>query len=184
MGRAQPTDAFLQTVHYAGNIQIAASIFLALGLVLSLGLSALTVLRGAPRPASEPGPVVTRDSEAKNAPEASARVQAASARRPGVAASYVTLALLFCLYMGAAFQVLAQFFGVLAFTINPTPNGADATASQHKRHFNHFSADEWVMDEALTTYATIAWMAAVLAALAATAVFERPRLYSLRIQSQ
>src|ERR1700733_10601676 len=40
--------------------------------------------------------------------------------------SWITLLLCVCLFLGAALQLLAQFLGVLAFTVNATPTPLQA----------------------------------------------------------
>jgi hypothetical protein len=72
-------------------------------------------------------------------------------------------------------QVLAQFFGVLGLTVNATPNAGDASQDQPDTTSDNFVAQDWVIDKALSTYATIAWTSALLCALIATSIFRRPR---------
>ncbi|KAF1950577.1 hypothetical protein CC80DRAFT_229143 [Byssothecium circinans] len=155
-------------VHYAGNLQIAASVFITLGLILSLALAALAVLRVPP-------------SSSLSESEAVSNPLAVEGRRSSSVLAYTPVVLVFFLYIGAVLQVLAQFFGILGLIVNPTPNGGDATASQHKKLLNNFAAHEWVMDKGLTTYATVAWTSAVLCAVIATAVFRRSRVHTIKI---
>jgi hypothetical protein len=81
--------------------------------------------------------------------------------------SGVVVALLSFLYIGAVLQLFAQFFGVLGLTVSASPNARNANGDQQNTLLNNFDAADWVMDVALSRYATVAWTAALAAAVAA-----------------
>ncbi|KAA6408755.1 MAG: hypothetical protein FRX48_07098 [Lasallia pustulata] len=62
-------------------------------------------------------------------------------------------------YSSALLQLLAQYFGPPGLTISATPSGADAAANKYslKAPRNNFAAHDWVIDKALSSYATLAW---------------------------
>jgi hypothetical protein len=86
------------------------------------------------------------------------------------------VALLTFLYIGAALQLFAQFFGVLGLTVSASPSGRDANGYQTDYLLNNFDAADWVIDVALSRYATVAWTAALAAAAVATVVFKKPSI--------
>lgn len=153
-----------QQVHYAGNLQIAASLFITLGLILSLALALFPFLNRSPSSPTEP-----KDP----APEPS------TPRSKGGIKLYTVFFFLFCLYAGALLQLLAQFFGVLGLTMNATPTAADVTGNQPNGTLSNFAAQAWVIDRALSAYATVAWTAALMCAAVTTAAFRTPRLIKL-----
>ncbi|KAI9857979.1 MAG: hypothetical protein M1813_007949 [Trichoglossum hirsutum] len=140
-----------QEVHYAGNLQIASSFFITLGLIVTLTLAAVSILS------------VSRTSESEAAP------------RPYPFIHPLVSFLLFCLYVGALLQFIAQFFGVLAFTINATPT-PDQT---RQKNGDDFGVNEWVIDKALSAYATVAWTSAVACALVVASGYRRSKFEKL-----
>lgn len=88
---------------------------------------------------------------------------------------YLALILLLSLYTGAILQILAQFFAILALTINATPSPAQATQNGSAE----FGASAWTMDKALTAYATVAWTTALACALLTGYLYRTPRFAKL-----
>jgi hypothetical protein len=86
--------------------------------------------------------------------------------------SWITLLLCVCLFLGAALQLLAQFLGVLAFTVNATPTPLQAAQG----NTFDFGASTWILDVALTSYASCAWVFALFAAGLVGFVWRVPRL--------
>ena len=166
-----------RSVHYAGNLQIAAAIFVSLGLCMTLALSLIT-MRLAVRPSkrsSSPAEVSTATVD--DLAEQNSLQSPYSKHLPHT--PYVVAVLLACLYIGAVTQVLAQYFGVLGLTVNATPNADTAVGTVHDSDYNHFVADSWAVGQGLSTYATIAWTSALSCAAVATLVLRTPRFAKL-----
>lgn len=89
---------------------------------------------------------------------------------PYVAASSVCL-----LCIGAALQVIAQFFGVLALTLNASPVPDDISNDTN----GAFGANSWVIGVALSTYATVAWTTALITAGLVILTYRLPRIEKL-----
>jgi hypothetical protein len=160
------------SVHYAGNLQIAASVFITLGLLLSLILSLFSLKLGSSdnHHVSESA---AKDTSEKNTSETT-NVRSPKHHKSRLA-PFVSLALIISLSLGALLQFLAQFFGILGLTVNATPNAGRVTKDQYKKSLNNFSANQWVVDKALSSYATVAWTSAIVGALVVAAVFRTPR---------
>ncbi|KAH8901388.1 hypothetical protein GQ53DRAFT_835205 [Thozetella sp. PMI_491] len=165
-------------VHYAGNLQIAASVFLTLGLILSLGLFAVPMVRQTWRDSEPEGATEPRAEETGGEDKTAGKFfrggktvrQHGHHHRPypplshlGPAA-YVFRARVLFLVIGVLLQLLAQFFGVLGLTVLASPTGAGAWIFQTMPGENFFVGHDWVIGKALNTYATIAWTTALLAA--------------------
>jgi len=88
--------------------------------------------------------------------------------------STIVVFLLGALYIGAVLQLFAQFFGVLGLTVNASPNSRDANGDQPDFNLNNFDAADWIIDLALSRYATVAWTSALAAAAVATVLFKTP----------
>lgn len=82
--------------------------------------------------------------------------------------------LLGSLYIGAVLQIFAQFFGVLGLTVTASPNSRNANIYQPEGDYKNFSAEDWIIDLALSSYATVAWTSALAAAAVATILFTTP----------
>lgn len=176
-------DSDICVVHYTGNIQIASSVFIVLGLILLLPLTlgnfllALGAGRGReepPRPAeveeaSSTAPVAKTSNTHTTSNGASHKHPFSKKLSPYT--PYVVLTTLFCLYAGAVLQILAQFFGVLGLTITATP--APTTAVQYNQ--GELGATPWIIDKALSTYATVAWTSALATAGLIGFVYRTPR---------
>jgi len=179
----RPRDCADRPVHYAGNLQIAASFFIVLGLCFALVLSVFTAILGlvpsrraeGSRPEGEA--VETREERRKEARE-EAREERQFRSRRSRNTPYVTALLLACLYTGILMQLLAQFFGVLGLTLNATPDQATAVSYRPNTdvdlRIDNFQADSWAVGKGLSTYATIAWTSAAACAAVASTVFRRP----------
>jgi hypothetical protein len=160
-------------VHYAGNLQIAACVFITLGLVSGLVLLGLSV---SPRSTAAPEEVTAGESAKEHHgrhhhhqghhhhPETQSRGPA----------PFVVFALQLFLLIGAILQFLAQFFGVLGLTVNATPNGASAALYQYQVDDNNFVAHDWVIGKGMGAYATTAWTTALASAFLAGSVFTMP----------
>ena len=146
-------------VHYAGNLQIAASVFIFFGFIFSLVMVITLFMRftGSTNTASQGDDSNEKPHRVSSLPRLS------------------FLILQVCLYIGVVLQILAQFFGVLGLTINATPNAGDATADQYYKPFKNFVAHDWVIGKALSTYATVAWTSALACAVIASLFFQMPR---------
>ncbi|KAF8851877.1 hypothetical protein BDZ45DRAFT_678782 [Acephala macrosclerotiorum] len=160
-----------QEVHWTGNLQIAASVFITLGLILLIPITAANILLGfgsSRSSASEPGVEATSSSPPK--PD-----NHAHHRQPRHKFSPFTppliLATILFLSIGAILQFVAQFFGVLGMTINGTPFPDQAV--QHNPDI--LGATPWIMDKALTAYATVAWTFAGVGAVGVGMVYRVPR---------
>jgi hypothetical protein len=138
--------------------------------MLSLVLAGFAILRGngshsAPE---ERGGVKEGHRNENEAPRTEGK------SKTGISA-YIAFMLLVCLYTGSLMQILAQFFGILGLTINASLNAQDVVSAQGKPGLNNFVAHAWVVDKALSSYATVAWTSALLCAAIATVVFRTPR---------
>jgi hypothetical protein len=76
-------------------------------------------------------------------------------------------------------QFIAQFFGVLGLTMNATPTAADVVGNQPNGTLSNFAAQSWVVDRALSSYATVAWTAALGCAAVTTMMFRTPKFVKL-----
>jgi hypothetical protein len=155
-------------VHYAGNLQIAASVFIGLGLIFSLALFVVPLV-----PRWESSVAASDRAEGEERHEHHEKP-----RETAPITSYVVFMLLSCLYTGALLQILAQYFGVLGLTVTATPNAKDAVQFQLDGA-NNFMGHDWVIGRALSAFATVAWTSALFCAGIATAVFTRPRFPKL-----
>ncbi|KAJ9607110.1 hypothetical protein H2200_008182 [Cladophialophora chaetospira] len=167
-----------QDVHYSGNLQIAASVFITLGLLLCLVVLAGTLL--GPTRTSE-DPVQAPDDQSSKTPTAVAtgshhhHQQNAHRGRRSTVLSYMVTALMGSLYIGAVLQFVAQFFAVLGLTLTATPTPNQVS----NNHDNLFGAKPWIMDIALTRYATVAWTTAIACAMIVGANYRTPRFERL-----
>jgi Ca2+/Na+ antiporter len=156
-------------VHYAGNLQIAASVFITLALLFSLILCLISLKPRRQQTADAP-------SEQSAETKTDAVVHHADAKRhKSKLTPKIVILLLGSLYIGAVLQIFAQFFGILGLTLNASPNAERANGDQPTFGLNNFSADDWTIDLALSRYATVAWTSALAAAAVATVIFRTPR---------
>lgn len=149
-----------QEVHYTGNLQIAASVFITLGLISLVQLTLINFLGADP---------------SVNALDEGHASRSHYHKRISPLIPYIVLMTLFSLYVGAILQVLAQFFGVLGLTVNATPTAYQAEQNNQ----NFLGATPWIMDKALTTYATVAWTMAVACAGLVGFVYRTPKFPKL-----
>ena len=173
------------TVHYAGNLQIAASFFITSGLCLALVLSIFTVTASLLSSSEAPASYRQRGSKATEACQTELNEQPEQSTQPGHKSSkpsarskatpYVVSVLLSCLYVGAVMQILAQCFGVLGLTVNATPSAQSAKDTVHNSDWVYFVADSWAIGKGSSMYATTAWASALACAALATTVFRTPR---------
>jgi hypothetical protein len=161
-------------VHYAGNLQIAASFFLVLGLPLALVLSVFTVIAGiAPSVAGHHHGEKRRESLTDETPSNDKSRRRAWVSSP--ATPFIVAALLACLCIGATMQILAQFFGVLGLTVNATPTALTSQGTQKNATLANYVAGSWAIGDGLSIYATTAWASALACTAVATTVFRTPR---------
>jgi hypothetical protein len=156
-------------VHLAGNLQIAASTFTGLGLLVSFAFG-VTVFLSKPHQRDEGATA----GESRKSEHHAGRGDRHHSRRAR-ALAFMTAILILFLLLGAALQVLAQFFGVLGLTQNATPN-ANLITQRYLSGFGNFSAGDWILDIALVRYASVAWLSAVLCAVGAGWLFWRTRM--------
>lgn len=89
--------------------------------------------------------------------------------------SHLVFVLLGFLYIGAILQIFAQFFGVISMTIIATPTPDQAVQS----NVDNLGATPWIIDTALSTYATVAWTSALAYAGLIGMVYRTPRFTKL-----
>jgi hypothetical protein len=199
---SNPTEPRLSNkhlpVHYAGNLQIAASFFLTLGLVFVLSLTLITLLVGlAPGQTYStstgeidlPENEICKNPDCSHGPHAHHRDHKPSHHVQNSKPIYshpryspftpviVTLTLT-CLYVGILCQILAQLFGLLGLNVLATP-GSIATASDLNQGIPaavaNYGLGPWVVDRGLSTWATVAWTSAVACAALVGNLWQRPR---------
>ncbi|CZR68332.1 uncharacterized protein PAC_18231 [Phialocephala subalpina] len=171
-----------QEVHWSGNLQIAACVFITIGLILLLPISLANLLVSTnPNSANKPD-VDQAAQEAHDRELTSEATQVTKAKprhrhsrrhhsRLSPITPYLVLLAILSLYIGASLQIFAQFFGVLGLTVNATP-----TAGQVENNNSDFlGSTPWMMDKALTAYATVTWTLAVTAATLMGLVYRIPR---------
>jgi hypothetical protein len=148
----------------AGNLQIAASTFIGLGLILAVVLQLLALLM---MPAGsnhrDPGETVVVEESAtesrskKHHPHASHNTHAGHTRPVTRRSTRIlTGGLVLSLLLGAVLQLLAQFFGVLSLSVLATPT-ATVVNTIAPRGFTNFAASDWMLDIGMTRYASVAW---------------------------
>ncbi|PVH83678.1 hypothetical protein DL98DRAFT_652158 [Cadophora sp. DSE1049] len=174
-----------QDVHYTGNLQIAASVFITLGLILLIPLTLANFLLGVERPKhTTPNPAAATISteEAGTEPKAASQTTGPlNGHRSPVSKKFspwtphLVFVLLAFLYLGAILQILAQFLGVISMTIIATPTQDQAIQS----NIDNLGATPWIIDKALSTYATIAWTSALACAGLVGLVYRTPRFTKL-----
>ena len=164
-------------VHYAGALQIAACFFEAFSLCLLLPLTTFNLISSffstshhTQRHEQEMAESSTRAETPSNHAFPKSTSERLSPWTP-----YIVLVLLFSLYVGAILQILAQFFGVLGLTLNATPTPAQATQNGS----DDFGASYWVMDKALTTFATVAWTSSLACGMMTGFVYRTPKFSKL-----
>lgn len=158
-----------QQVHLAGNLQIAASTFTGLGLILAvlLQLIALVVaLRSPSHGRHDETVVVVQGAESSTTqikphqhhhqPAHHGQPNPSRHRQHGTRT--LTLILILSLVLGAVLQLLAQFFGVLSQTVLASPAATVVNSlPQIPRGMSNFVATDWMLDIGLTRYASVAW---------------------------
>ena len=175
-------------VHFAGDLQIAASTFTGVGLLIAVVVSAANILL-AFRPSREDNRAdETRSGEQDDAavqdtPQDAEHPRSHNAKRRHHVGShhalgvtpYLASTLIAFLAIGAVLQLLAQFFGVLGLSLNNsyTPSAVTGAAVPD---FENFGANEWTLDIALTRYATVAWVSAIVCACTVGMVSRGSRL--------
>ncbi|KAL5326212.1 hypothetical protein ACEPPN_007350 [Leptodophora sp. 'Broadleaf-Isolate-01'] len=171
-----------QDVHYTGNLQIAASVFITLALILLLPITAANILLTtsshhpaagaaptAESAATEPSTTKTHHPDHNSNSNPHHRPQYTHRFSPYTPP--IVLFTILSLYIGVILQLIAQFFGVLGLTIIATPDQFQAV--QHASGV--LGATPWVIDKALATYATVAWTSALACAVLVSRAYRMPR---------
>ncbi|KAH7407446.1 hypothetical protein BKA64DRAFT_640378 [Cadophora sp. MPI-SDFR-AT-0126] len=174
-----------QDVHYTGNLQIAASVFITLGLILLIPLTLANFLLGVESPkhtAHTSAAATMSTEEAGTEPKTVAHTtgpsngqKAHGSKKLSPWTPHLVFVLLASLYIGAILQILAQFFGVISMTIIATPTQDQAVQS----NVDNLGATPWIIDKALSTYATVAWTSALACAGLVGLVYRTPRFTKL-----
>lgn len=142
--------------------------FITLGLVLVLVLLLVSFIIGSSTgiPVSPPK---TQKEDLPGGPEQQ-RPQPQVSRRSSLP-DVISFLVQCSLYTGALLQVFAQFFGILGLTINATPTPSEARANS----LDGLGVSEWIMDKALTRYATVGWTMALACAVATNLCYRAPK---------
>ncbi|CZR52729.1 uncharacterized protein PAC_02606 [Phialocephala subalpina] len=163
-----------QEVHWTGNLQIAATVFITLGLILLIPITAANVLLGVGSSSSSNTAPTVEASEISTGKTKDHPLHHHPQRQKHKFSTFtppLILATILFLSIGAILQFVAQFFGVLGLTINGTPFPDQAI--QHNRDI--LGATPWIMDKALTAYASVAWTMAGAGAVGVGMVYRVPR---------
>jgi hypothetical protein len=169
-------------VHLAANLSIAATVLIGFGFLIALLMTGLSFLSKSSREdenvasseiTAKAAPVVGEDGvdERKNNSNAQPRKNRRRYSSIFPASPYLNLLLIASLAFGAILYFLAQFFGIMAFTVSAPDNGR--FASQESIQGNDH--DPWISGAALTTYGSLAWIFAGLAAVGSSFVWRMPR---------
>ena len=143
----------------AGNLAIASSVFVGVGMLAVFGLAALTL----------PALIFTDHHGARKhhhghhpRPYAAPRV---------TLSTVISAATIFFLLASAAMLVLAQFYGIMGLIQDQRPNGDYATDGNIPSE-----VWPWVQGQASVAYASVGWFSGLLAAGGVYVVWGVPRL--------
>lgn len=151
----------------AGNLQIAASTFTGLGLILAIPLQLIALfvlLRSSSHGNHSETVAVVHESEAgpahtkhhQHQPSHNWHAHPTRERQQGTRT--LTTALILSFVLGAILQLLAQFFGVLSHTVLASPAATVVNSMpQIPPGMSNFLATDWILDIGLTRYASVAW---------------------------
>lgn len=153
----------------AGNLQIAATVFTGLGLLVSFAFVLTIGLSHRRR-----GEGAVTEGEVTEGESREGKHRRRHSRGAFALGLMAAIQILF-LMLGAALQVLAQFFGVLGLSQNATPN-ASLIVQEYLTDFGNFTAGDWILDIALVRYASVAWLSAIFGAVGAGWLFWRSRV--------
>jgi hypothetical protein len=145
-------DRMCQQVDLAGNLAIAAAVFVGVAMLVLFALAALTI----PKLFSGSTSTTSSSGQASAAPTITLTT--------GLSASVIGLFL-----GGAAMLVLAQFYGLEGLVQSAMPNADFASDGNLPT-----SVGPWVQGKASLVYASVGWLAAVLAAGAVFVVWGVP----------
>jgi hypothetical protein len=171
-----------QQIHYAGNLSIAGTTFIGLGFFLTLIMTMVSVLLLTSAPESQSSSIpttITASAKTEDDDEQPHALPAHQRRRYhrilNPTSPYVNLALIVFFVLGAILTILAQFYGVLAFTISAPDNGVfdGVPLSGFKKAPDH---EPWVQGSALSVFASLTWLCAAIGACLAGMVWRIPRL--------
>jgi hypothetical protein len=166
---AQSGDARLcQQLHFAGNLAIASTTFIGVGLILTLMMASAAV-------ALTTGSIKNENSGAFVAGSRPHYQYHPSHDKISLFTPYVNLFLITSFVAGAILYVLAQFYGVIGLVQSQPDNGGFATSQDYNPGPLGSNHEPWVQGKALTVYASIAWLASLLAAGSATLAWKLPR---------
>ena len=166
-------SSYSDLVHYSGNLQIAASVFTTLGLCLLISLTIFTSLPNHSSWNTQTQESVSSNTETPTEPKTASTRHGNHNKTSKTVSSgvrYLVILLSFSLYTSAALQMLAQFFAILGLTLNATPTPAQAT----QNGTGNFGASSWIMDRALTQFATVAWTSSLTCAMLVDYVYHKP----------
>ncbi|KAI9773259.1 MAG: hypothetical protein M1839_002171 [Geoglossum umbratile] len=161
---AQVGDARLcQQLHFAGNLAIASTGFIGVGCLLTLLMASAAV-------ALTTGSIRT-DSDAFATTSQHYYQYHPSRDKISVFTPYINLSLILLLAVGGVLYVLAQFYGVIGLVQSQPDNGSFAASWNPDSSGDH---EPWIQGKALTVYASIAWLASLLAAASAALAWRLP----------
>lgn len=149
-----------QQIHRSGNLVIASTTFISLGLIIMLALSILSLFP------------FQKSTGTSGTTEESVTHTSEKREKKSTITPLLAFALIASLAIGALTAVLSQFYAILAFTMSAIPNGAFASSGTAAAQD---SADPWIEGVALTSYMTVAWVFAGAGAVTAGAVWRMPR---------
>ncbi|MCJ1385952.1 hypothetical protein MMC17_009077 [Xylographa soralifera] len=173
----QVGDARLcQQIHYAGNFAIAGSVFLGLGLLLTMGMFVATMHVVFPTRRKQNDAQQARADEDEAASKAAFTESTVHVekherrRRRFMVMSSINFVLVMFLVVGILLTVVAQFYGILAFIQSSVNNADFATKGGNKTQHG-----PWIQGRALSVYATLGWAFAGLAAVGALSAWRLPK---------
>ena len=141
-------------MHYAGNLQIAASVFITLSLLLVVFLIAhfLATQNHADAEATTETTALPDNDNAEHKHRSRTHYKKYHLLR-----SHIYKTTILFLITGASLQFLAQFFGILGLTVV-------ATGPLGELNGGNYGAGTWSIDLALARYGSVAWLTALIAA--------------------
>lgn len=168
-----------QQIHDAGNYAISSTLFVSLGFLLTLGLSALTIHKNVLRSSQTPATANLAHSSSDQDKQRGHETAASEPERHGTQPQYlrtsiVNFVAVSFLCIGAILAILSQFNGVLGF-IQSAPNNADwASSAAGNAKADGGYHGPWYEGVALRAYMTCAWTFALAAAVTASRAWRLP----------
>lgn len=142
-------DRMCQQIKLAGDMAVASSVFVGVGMLILFALAILTIVK------------------------LSAATTSSSTQSPVAAAvgPALSLAVILFLVIGAALLVLAQFYGIEGLIQSAMPNADFASDGNLPT-----SVGPWVQGKASLVYASVGWLATLLTAYSVFVVWGVPNL--------